>query len=127
MQLGMCGLGRMGANIVRRLLRDGHECVVYNRTPDKVKQLESEGAQGTTSLDDFVNKLTEEAGGKGAFLQGECFLPPCRGAERELAIHANVFIRGSSPYPPIPLFKPLPFRHGVPPRSPLPAPLPLHD
>ncbi|MEI2580233.1 phosphogluconate dehydrogenase (NAD(+)-dependent, decarboxylating) [Scytonema sp. PRP1] len=59
MQLGMCGLGRMGANIVRRLLRDGHECIVYNRTPDKVKQLESEGAQGTTSLDDFVNQLTK--------------------------------------------------------------------
>lgn len=59
MQLGMCGLGRMGANIVRRLLRDGHECIVYNRTPDKVKQLESEEAQGTTSLDDFVNKLTK--------------------------------------------------------------------
>ncbi len=59
MQLGMYGLGRMGANIVRRLLRDGHECVVYNRTPDKVKQLESEGAQGTTSLDDFINQLTK--------------------------------------------------------------------
>ncbi|KYC40899.1 6-phosphogluconate dehydrogenase [Scytonema hofmannii PCC 7110] len=59
MQLGMIGLGRMGANIVRRLLRDGHECIVYNRTPDKVKQLESEGAQGTTSLDDFVNQLTK--------------------------------------------------------------------
>ncbi|MEC4811693.1 MAG: decarboxylating 6-phosphogluconate dehydrogenase [Scytonema sp. PMC 1069.18] len=59
MQLGMIGLGRMGANIVRRLLRDGHECVVYNRTPEKVKQLESEGAIGTTSLDDFVNQLTK--------------------------------------------------------------------
>lgn len=59
MQIGMFGLGRMGANIVRRLLRDGHECVVYNRTPDKVKQLESEGAIGTTSLDDFVNQLTK--------------------------------------------------------------------
>ncbi|GAB1541266.1 decarboxylating 6-phosphogluconate dehydrogenase [Scytonema sp. NUACC21] len=59
MQIGMCGLGRMGANIVRRLLRDGHDCVVYNRTPDKVKQLESEGARGTTSLDDFVNQLTK--------------------------------------------------------------------
>jgi 6-phosphogluconate dehydrogenase len=59
MQLGMIGLGRMGANIVRRLLRDGHECVVYNRTPDKVKQLESEGALGTTSLDDFVSQLTK--------------------------------------------------------------------
>ena len=58
MQLGMIGLGRMGANIVRRLLRGGHKCVVFNRSPDKVKQLESEGAQGTTSLDDFVSQLT---------------------------------------------------------------------
>ncbi len=58
MQIGMIGLGRMGANIVRRLLRGGHECVVYNRTFDKVKQLENEGAIGTTSLNDFVNKLT---------------------------------------------------------------------
>lgn len=59
MQLGIIGLGRMGANIARRLMRDGHECVVYNRTPDKVKQLESEGAKGTTSLDEFVNQLTK--------------------------------------------------------------------
>ncbi|BAZ70783.1 MAG: decarboxylating 6-phosphogluconate dehydrogenase [Pelatocladus maniniholoensis HA4357-MV3] len=59
MQLGMIGLGRMGANIVRRLLKDGHECIVYNRTPDKVKQLESEGAIGTTSVDNFVNRLTK--------------------------------------------------------------------
>ena len=59
MQLGMIGLGRMGANIVRRLMRDGHECVVYNRTPDKVKELQGEGAIGTTSLDDFVSKLTK--------------------------------------------------------------------
>ena len=58
MQIGIIGLGRMGANIARRLMRDGHECVVYNRTPDKVKQLESEGALGTTSLDEFVNLLT---------------------------------------------------------------------
>lgn len=58
MQLGVIGLGRMGANIVRRLLRGGHECVVFNRSLDKVKQLESEGAQGTTSLDDFVSQLT---------------------------------------------------------------------
>lgn len=57
MQLGMIGLGRMGANIVRRLMRDGHDCVVFNRTPDKVKQLEAEGAMGSTSLDDLVEKL----------------------------------------------------------------------
>jgi 6-phosphogluconate dehydrogenase len=59
MQLGMVGLGRMGANIVRRLMRDGHECVVYNRTPQPVAQLEQEGAIGTSSLDDFVAKLSK--------------------------------------------------------------------
>jgi 6-phosphogluconate dehydrogenase len=59
MQLGLIGLGRMGANIVRRLLRNGHDCVVYNRTPDKVKQLSEEGAKGAYSLDDFVAKLTK--------------------------------------------------------------------
>lgn len=57
MQLGMIGLGRMGANIVRRLMRHGHNCVVFNRTPEKVHQLESEGAIGASSLDDFIQKL----------------------------------------------------------------------
>ena len=57
MQLGVIGLGRMGANIVRRLLRNQHECVVFNRTPEKVKQLASEGAIGAYTLDDFVQKL----------------------------------------------------------------------
>jgi 6-phosphogluconate dehydrogenase len=57
MQLGMIGLGRMGANIVRRLMRDGHECVVYDVSEAAVRQLESEGAIGTTSLDDFAAKL----------------------------------------------------------------------
>ena len=57
MQLGMVGLGRMGANIVRRLMRDGHECVVYDVGPEAVAQLEREGAIGTASLDEFVEKL----------------------------------------------------------------------
>ncbi|QLE57973.1 phosphogluconate dehydrogenase (NAD(+)-dependent, decarboxylating) [Nostoc sp. TCL26-01] len=57
MQLGVIGLGRMGANIVRRLLRNNHECVVFNRTPEKVKHLASEGAIAASSLDDFVQKL----------------------------------------------------------------------
>jgi 6-phosphogluconate dehydrogenase len=57
MQLGMVGLGRMGANIVRRLMRDGHDCVVYNRSPGPVEQLAAEGATGSDSLDDFVSKL----------------------------------------------------------------------
>ncbi len=52
MQLGMVGLGRMGANIVRRLMRDGHECVVYDVGPAVVAELESEGAIGSASLDE---------------------------------------------------------------------------
>jgi 6-phosphogluconate dehydrogenase len=57
MQLGMVGLGRMGANMVRRLLLRGHECVVYDRAPKAVKALAKEGALGTGSLADFVRKL----------------------------------------------------------------------
>jgi 6-phosphogluconate dehydrogenase len=57
MQLGMVGLGRMGANLVRRLMRDGHRCVVYDVSADAVKALEAEGATGATSLNDFVAKL----------------------------------------------------------------------
>ena len=57
MQLGMIGLGRMGANLVRRLMRDGHRCVVYDRAEALVKQLAGEGATGATSLADFVAKL----------------------------------------------------------------------
>lgn len=57
MQLGMIGLGRMGANMARRLMRGGHQCVVFDRNPDSVKQLVSEGAQGTSSLDEFASQL----------------------------------------------------------------------
>lgn len=57
MQLGMIGLGRMGANLVRRLMRDGHRCVVYDRSTEAVKQLADEGATGASSLADLVAKL----------------------------------------------------------------------
>ena len=57
MQLGMIGLGRMGANMVRRLMKDGHECVVYNRSPGPVKAMAEEGAIGASDLDDFIAKL----------------------------------------------------------------------
>src|SRR5437763_3779885 len=57
MQLGMIGLGRMGANMVRRLQKSGHQCVVYDRTPATILQLASEGATGASSVDDFVRKL----------------------------------------------------------------------
>jgi 6-phosphogluconate dehydrogenase len=59
MQLGMVGLGRMGANLSRRLMRGGHEVVVYDVNADSVAQLESEGSIGTGSLEDFVNKLSK--------------------------------------------------------------------
>ena len=57
-QLGMVGLGRMGGNMVRRLMRDGHECVVYNRNPSPIKTLASEGAVPSDSLEDLASKLT---------------------------------------------------------------------
>jgi 6-phosphogluconate dehydrogenase len=58
MQLGMIGLGRMGANMVRRLMRDGHDLVAYDVSADAVKQLQEEGATGASSLQDFVEKLS---------------------------------------------------------------------
>src|SRR6516164_2060605 len=58
MQLGMVGLGRMGANMTRRLMRGGHSLVVSDLSPDAVKQLGSEGATGSSSLEDLVKKLT---------------------------------------------------------------------
>src|SRR5207245_3226188 len=59
MQLGMIGLGRMGANMVRRLMRGGHECVVFDLSADNVKHLAGEGATGSNSLDDFIAKLNK--------------------------------------------------------------------
>jgi 6-phosphogluconate dehydrogenase len=58
MQLAMIGLGRMGANLVRRLMRDGHECVVYDVNPDSAKELEAEGAVAASSLEDVAARLT---------------------------------------------------------------------
>ena len=57
MEIGMIGLGRMGANMVRRLLRGGHHCVVFNRSATAVKALAQEGAVGASSLADLVKKL----------------------------------------------------------------------
>ncbi len=58
MQLGMVGLGRMGSNLVRRLMADGHHCVVFDVDPEAVEELEKEGATGASSLSDLVGKLT---------------------------------------------------------------------
>jgi 6-phosphogluconate dehydrogenase len=59
MQMGMIGLGRMGASMVRRLLRDGHECVVYDVKPDAIDQLAKDGAVAARSLDEFSAKLKQ--------------------------------------------------------------------
>jgi 6-phosphogluconate dehydrogenase len=57
MQIGMIGLGRMGGNMVRRLLRGGHECVVYDLSPNAIAELVAEGASGAGTLDEFVRRL----------------------------------------------------------------------
>ena len=57
MQLGMVGLGRMGAGLVRRLMRDGHRCVVYDVSPDAVAALVADGAVRANSLEEFAAKL----------------------------------------------------------------------
>src|ERR1051325_3762835 len=59
MQIGMIGLGRMGANMVRRLMRAGHECAVYDLSAESVAALAGEGASGASSLEDFVAKLSK--------------------------------------------------------------------
>src|SRR5918911_2676664 len=59
MQVGMIGLGRMGANMVRRLMRAGHECVVHDVSVDAIGALEAEGATGAETMEDFVARLAQ--------------------------------------------------------------------
>ncbi|MFE7314092.1 phosphogluconate dehydrogenase (NAD(+)-dependent, decarboxylating) [Streptomyces sp. NPDC057555] len=59
MQIGMIGLGRMGANLVRRLMRAGHDCVVFDVNPAAVEELQGEGATGASSLEDLVGKMSK--------------------------------------------------------------------
>src|SRR5213080_1890780 len=59
MQIGMIGLGRMGANMARRLLKSGHQCVVFDRSPKAVTELTEEKAIGSSSIAEFVRKLTK--------------------------------------------------------------------
>src|ERR1700761_3750412 len=59
MQLGMIGLGRMGGNIVRRLMKQGHTTVVYDKDPKAVAALGADGSVGASALEDFVKKLTK--------------------------------------------------------------------
>ena len=59
MQLAMIGLGRMGGNMARRLLKGGHECIVFDRSPQSVKELAGAGATGAISLADMASKLNK--------------------------------------------------------------------
>ena len=59
MQLGMVGLGRMGGNMVERLMRGGHQCVVFDLSPDNVRKYVEKKATGSSSLADFVQKLNK--------------------------------------------------------------------
>src|SRR5271167_906867 len=59
MQLGMVGLGRMGANMVRRLLKGGHQCVVFDLSPKAIEALAQEGATGSSSFEDKARKLNK--------------------------------------------------------------------
>jgi 6-phosphogluconate dehydrogenase len=86
MQMGMVGLGRMGANMVRRLTRKGHECVVYDVNPQAAKDLAKEGAVASTTLDDFVSKLKKP---KVAFM-----MVPAGAVEETLAQLSSRFEKG---------------------------------
>src|SRR3984893_2286562 len=77
MQLGMVGLGRMGANMVRRLLKGGHRCVVFDRSPKTVNELVQEKADGSSSLPDFVTKLQKH--------RAICLMVPAAVVEKTIA------------------------------------------
>jgi 6-phosphogluconate dehydrogenase len=85
MELGMVGLGRMGANIIRRLMRDGHTCVVFDLDPEAVAALEKEGATGASSMADLVGKLSQPRAVWVMLPAGEI----TGGAIDELAIHLS--------------------------------------
>src|SRR3954464_8395046 len=96
MQLGIVGLGRMGANIARRLLRAGQTCVVYDLNQQAVADLAGEGATGSLSLDDFVAQLTPPRAVL-LMLRG-AFVDPTIDALRPLVEHDDVLIDGGNSF-----------------------------
>ena len=86
MQLGMIGLGRMGANMVRRLIDGGHDCVVFDMSPKAVAELAKEKAVGAASLADLVRQAREAAGavadGAGRRRRRHDRRPACRCSSR---------------------------------------------
>jgi 6-phosphogluconate dehydrogenase len=86
MQLGMIGLGRMGNNMVQRLMRQGHDCVVYDARPESVASLEGMGATGSASLEDFVSKLSRP--------RAIWMMLPAALVDRELALMTPLLAKG---------------------------------
>jgi 6-phosphogluconate dehydrogenase (decarboxylating) len=78
MELGMIGLGRMGASMVRRLLRAGHQCVVYDVQPQAVEALARDGAIGATSLEDLTQSCAEFGGHQEGRRHKRQPVPPAR-------------------------------------------------
>src|SRR2546428_12092874 len=85
MQVGMVGLGRMGANMARRLIRGGHEIVGYASDPAGVKAIASEGATGTAALDDFVLALRPPRAAGGRVPAGAATAPGVTGLGKRTA------------------------------------------
>jgi 6-phosphogluconate dehydrogenase len=88
MQLGMIGLGRMGANMVRRLMKGGHTCVVYDRSPQAVEALVKEGAAGSASLAEFVKKLEKP--------RAACLMVPVAFVDSSIDELASLFEKGDT-------------------------------
>jgi len=95
-QLGMVGLGRMGSNLSRRLMRHGHEVVAYDMSHDAVRQLEGEGAIGTASLEDFASKLSKPR--TAWIMVPAAFAGPTADQVSELMDPGDVIIDGGNSY-----------------------------
>jgi 6-phosphogluconate dehydrogenase len=95
-QLGMVGLGRMGSNLSRRLMRHGHEVVAYDVSQDAVRQLEGEGAIGTASLEDFASKLSKPR--TAWIMVPATFAGPLADQLAELMDPGDVIIDGGNSY-----------------------------
>ena len=98
MQLGMIGLGRMGANMVRRLMKAGHECVVYDVSADAVKGLAGEGAIGGDSLDDFVGEARRSRERCGSWCRPRSSTPRSPTSRRRLAPGDTIIDGGNCYY-----------------------------
>lgn len=101
MQLGMIGLGRMGGNIVRRLLRTGHGCVVYDRNPERVWHLADEGASAAASLKDMIARSDRATSGscfrrERSRKQPSGSFPTCSSRATSLSMAAIRFTRMTS-------------------------------